>query len=759
MAAKRHGRHSRQTVAAAADLRRHLQAGRPRRPVSIRALNRLGAPFADHIPLALDGLIAEARARTGLEDFGEPAVEPPLSVLLDSLNTEAHLHPVGRLIQRTRLLDALCIRLRAQALFEHEPAIERERLPPLIVIAGLQRTGTTLLHRLLASDPRARSLKSWEALDPVPREALLHGEHDPRLARARLAEHALRFMAPEFFAIHPVRAEAPEEEVLLLDLAFMSQAPEAMLHVPSYAHWLEAQDARPAYRLLRQMLKLLQWQSTASHWVLKTPHHLEHLDALLEVFPEAKVVQTHRDPAQTIASFCSMVAHGRAVFSDQVDPREIGQHWYAKIKRMLERSAAARAAAPERFVDVSYAELVADPLAAVERIYSHAGRPLSPAARQAMLHMSRAEAEHTSRHSYRLADFGLSPFTVRRELADYYARHGLTYETLPETVPVTRRAEDDRGPLGAIRRGLTDLRRQHAPTELGSLRCDGVRVLVTGASRGLGQAVANELGVRGAETWLWCRTAPPPEERPPSTHEHLLIGDLSDLSQVHAACDRLRDAAVQLDTVVLNAGLVPRTPRTSAQGFELMFAVHYLASFVLVRRLLDDGVLRGQPGRLPRVVCVSSEAHRSAAPLDLGRLGEPASYGTRDVLRWYGLSKQLQLMFAHELARRARRGQEPALGSIALCPGAVATDIARDAPRWARLGLDPLMRSLFQSPEVAALPVVRLAVAPELEGDSPAYFHLGERVLPAPAVLDPALGAELWQRTERLLARTRRDPA
>lgn len=745
MAPERRGR------PAAADLRRHLRSGRPRRPATIRALNVLGQPLIDRVELELDSLVAQARALTGLADFGEPAVEPALGMLLESLNSEAQLHPVGRMIQRRRLLDALCTRLRAQALFAREPAIEQERLPTIIVIAGLQRTGTTLLHRLLAADPRARSLKSWEALDPVPPEGWLHGRPDPRLGRARLAEHALRFMAPEFFAIHPVRADAPEEEVLLLDLAFMSQAPEAMLHVPSYARWLESQDARPSYALLRRLLKLLQWQNTASHWVLKTPHHLEHLDALLEVFPEARVVQTHRDPAVTIASFCSMVTHGRAVFSDHVDPREVGRHWYAKIKRMLERSATARALAPERFVDVRYDELLRAPLDAIERIYAHANRPLTEPARQAMQQLSAAETRaHTSRHSYRLADFGLSPHVVRRELASYYGRHDLRRETLAECVPSPRRSVADDGPIEAIQRGLSDLYRPRAPTLLGSLRCDGRRVLVTGAARGLGRAVAQELHARGAEVWGWHRTSPPGPDEP---RVHRLAGDLADLTQVHAVCDRLQTAGVQLDAVVLNAGLVPRSPRVSAQGFEQMFAVHYLANFVLVRRLLADGVLRGRDGRLARVVLVSSEAHRSAAPLELDALGAPASYGVRDVLRWYGLSKLLALLFAQELARRTRSADEPTLGVTSVCPGAVATDIARDAPRWTHLGLDPLMRALFQPPELAARPLVRLSVAPEYEGESGAYFHLGERVQPAPEALDPALGEALWTHTERLLSR------
>src|SRR6185503_18919343 len=129
-------------------------------------------------------------------------------------------------------------------------------------------------------------------------------------ALGKLSERTLAWLAPEFFAIHPVEADAAEEDVLLLDHSFTSQAPEATLHVPTYAAWLETQDLEPAYRYLARALKLLSWQKPRQFWVLKTPHHMEYLDELFRVFPGATVIQTHRDPQKTMGSFCSMVAHG-----------------------------------------------------------------------------------------------------------------------------------------------------------------------------------------------------------------------------------------------------------------------------------------------------------------------------------------------------------------------------------------------------------------------------------------------------------------
>ena len=250
-------------------------------------------------------------------------------------------------------------------------------------------------------------------MNPAP----LPGEGRHRLV-SRVApsesssERTLSWLAPEFFAIHPVEADAAEEDVLLLDHSFTSQAPEATLHVPTYAAWLEQQDLEPAYRYLARILKLLLWQKPRQFWVLKTPHHMEYLDELLRVFPGAVVVQTHRDPQQTMGSFCSMVAHGRGLFSDHVDPREVGRHWLRKVRRMIDRSLAVRdGGAASAFVDVSYYDLVADPLGEVRRIYAHAGLELTPRSRSGDARgCSRAKfSTATAGTTTDLRDFGLTP--------------------------------------------------------------------------------------------------------------------------------------------------------------------------------------------------------------------------------------------------------------------------------------------------------------------------------------------------------------
>jgi hypothetical protein len=406
---------------------------RPYRPRFIAALNRLGKSLGalgvGKGPLDEAELMRAARTRTGLSEFGDERFREPLGVLIDSIEREAGLHTVGRLITKTRLIGALATRLRVHDYLAKHPEALARTLPPPIVIAGLQRTGTTMLHRLLACDPGLRSLLSWEALGPVPVRGPLLGV-EPRFLQAKLSERALAYMAPAFFAIHPVEADAPEEDVLLLDYAFLSTTPEATMHVPSYARWLEHTDNTPAYEYVATLLKVMSHQRGPERWILKTPHHLEYLDVLRKVFPGVRIVQTHRDPARTLASFCSMIWHGRGVFSDEVDAGAIGQHWSCKIGRMLERSLSVREAThDEGFFDVSYYDLIKDPLPIVSRLYGELGLSFTPEVEGRMRKTREDNPQHKyGQHRYELADFGLSRDGVEPLFAKYRTRFGVRHE-------------------------------------------------------------------------------------------------------------------------------------------------------------------------------------------------------------------------------------------------------------------------------------------------------------------------------------------
>ncbi len=400
----------------------------------VRLANRIVGSLLKRrvLRISLDeaALIEAAEERTGLLDLGDASFRQPMRVLLRAIEQEARLHAVGRMITRERMIAALATRMRLEELLRRTPRIEQERIERPIVIVGLPRTGTTLLHRLLASDPRVRALASWEALSPVPLEG--EGERDRRIAAARRAESGLRWMAPDFFAVHPIDALAPEEDVLLLDLAFRSTVPESTLRVPSYAHWLEGEDQRPAYRYLHRVLQALQWQrpitraeteGEQARWVLKTPHHLEWLDVLLEVLPDATIVWTHRDPHQVVPSFCSMLAHGRGVFSDEVDPHEIGRSWLRKGARMMSRAMQVRATVgEERFVDVHYRTLMENPLAVMRTIEERAGLRWNRDVETRMRDMLRSEVQHRHGvHRYDLSAFGLAERDVDKSFEEYRA--------------------------------------------------------------------------------------------------------------------------------------------------------------------------------------------------------------------------------------------------------------------------------------------------------------------------------------------------
>jgi hypothetical protein len=392
-----------------------------------RALQELGLARTS---LDEASLLAAARRESGLRDLGDESFRGPLRQLLASLEEEAHLHPLGRLLLRQSLVRALVNRLRIEDLCRRHPEIGELPVREPVFVLGLQRTGTTLLHRLLTCEPALRPLLSWEALNPAPFPGVIpSGGRDPRMRLAEVAERGLRYLAPEFFAIHPVEAHAPEEDVLLLDLSFMSPTADATLSVPRYSAWLRATDQRPSYQMFRRAIQLLLWQRPG-RWLGKTPHHLENLDALLGVFPDAKVIQTHRDPVRVVASYASMMAHGRAIFSDRVDARAVGAQLAGQAVRAVTRAISVRdAAASGAFHDVAYPDLLADPLKEIRRIYDFLGFSLAPATEASMQRWLAANPQNKRGvHRYRLEDFGLDRAQLERSFEPYRQRFGVAAE-------------------------------------------------------------------------------------------------------------------------------------------------------------------------------------------------------------------------------------------------------------------------------------------------------------------------------------------
>ncbi len=291
-----------------------------------------------------------------------------------------------------------------------------------------------------------------------------------------------------------------------------------------------------------------------------------------------------------------------------------------------------------------------------------------------------------------------------------------------------------------------------------SVRIDGKTCLVTGANSGLGKAVAIDLATRGGHVLMACRGGHPDagedvKAASGSDRVEMLRVDLSDMPSVHRLCDELRDRGTRIDIAVLNAGLMPRRARRTPQGFEIMFAVHFLANRVLVDRWLRDGTVRpaARIEDAPRIVLVSSEAHRSAEPIDFDRFGEFRDYGVRDGIKHYGASKLVMSTFASELSRRLNQDGEGHVVVHSLCPGPVRSAIAREAPLLLKPLVYPLMRLFFLPPTRAAVPVSYLCCADDAGQRSGIYLHMMREKRPSKLATSRSNGARLWEASEALV--------
>lgn len=405
-----------------------------KRPAWFKLLNKAWRLAGTDIRRSLDkdNLIREARRATGLSDLGRDFHDEPLERLLDSVINEASLHPAGVFITRKRLVNLLGIRLRAEQWFKERPEILDRELYPVYMIIGAQRTGTTKLHRLLASDPDNRTLASWEAINPVPLNENFR-KREKRLRAARTSENALRLMAPGFFSIHPVEHNAPEEDILLLDVSFLSTTPEATMHVPSYSAWLEKTDQSAAYEYAAKLLKFLQWQRPAKRWVLKSPHHLEFLELADKHYGDVQYIWTHRKLEEAIPSFLSMVSHSRVIFSDRVSPQDVAAHWVRKTGYILGKGHTHRSKGTnnERFTDIFYTEFSKDPFPGLGRIYSNLG---GISAGQ-LDRFRRADAANPQgkygSHQYGLGDFGLGEDDILQHIDGYAHYHKILKKGVP----------------------------------------------------------------------------------------------------------------------------------------------------------------------------------------------------------------------------------------------------------------------------------------------------------------------------------------
>jgi hypothetical protein len=377
---------------------------------------------------ALPSLEAESLMRRALDaerQRGEPMGSfedlrflPALNKLIASAEQEAQLHPLGRYILATRIIGNLRNRHRLEKAEAIKPVITQSP----VIISGLQRSGSTFLHRLLAAHPQLRALMSWEAINPRP--SWWHKRDDPnrRIREARQNERGLKLLAPRFFAIHPVEHLKPEEDILLLDLCFSSQVAEATMHVPTFSKWVAQQDQKENYAYLKRVLTRLENQE-AERWVLKTPQHLEYLEEIHEVFPAFQFIMLHRDPLETLPSFFSMVWHGRQLFSDHSSPEICAEHWLEKNILMLSKAIETRKQQQFPVLDISYKDFIANPLLSLEQICDFANLQWNPEVQLAFENeLQENRKDRFGKHRYQLDDFSLKSAQIKKELEFYYDR-------------------------------------------------------------------------------------------------------------------------------------------------------------------------------------------------------------------------------------------------------------------------------------------------------------------------------------------------
>lgn len=376
-------------------------------------------------PLDPQRLMDMACSQTGLSDFGDEPLREPLNVLCTSLEHEMMLSAAGRQSAHRRLLGILVTRLRLEDLWKRRPEILDLAVPAPWFIVGLPRSGTTFLHRLLAQDLGLRSAPFWELLNPLPLGDIDAPQPtpDPRIALAEQALDALHRTAPELVRMHEMQAEAPDEELGLLALGFCSMGFEFSFTVPSYVRYYASQDHIAGYRYFRRVLQTLQWLRGGSNWVLKAPSHMEQLKPLLQVFPDASIIQTHRDAVTATVSLTSLTCYGVRNYFDHPNPLVMGRTLSAAVERLLRGIERDRAAGDRRFFDVQFSDLMADPIAMVRRIYAAGGRELTAASEQGMRDWMAVNprAKHGA-HEYAAEDFGIDIDERRQALRFYHER-------------------------------------------------------------------------------------------------------------------------------------------------------------------------------------------------------------------------------------------------------------------------------------------------------------------------------------------------
>ena len=370
----------------------------------------------------------QAAAReTGLRDFGASDYHEGLQVLLRAMDMDSSFSPTGRELTLMHLASVLKARLHSEEGWRKNPGYRAVTIRPL-VITGIPRSGTSALHKLLALDPQFQGLQRWLARAPMVRPPTGDWERYPEFQVCKAETESFNKESPQFVSAHEEAAHVVDECMEVLQQSFVSNMFASRFPTPTYTEWLMKGSERSSYRRYADVLRLIGLADSDKRWLLKNPGHTWHPDLLFEVFPDALVVQTHRDPAAAISSLCSVLnmLHGVTVGRENARPERLGAVEVSKWRMAMERTMAFRARFPERFHDVDFREFHADPLRVVAGIYGHFGMELSAAVAARMrLWLEQQPPAQKTGHRYTPETFGLTAQGIRAELADYVQTHAL----------------------------------------------------------------------------------------------------------------------------------------------------------------------------------------------------------------------------------------------------------------------------------------------------------------------------------------------
>jgi Sulfotransferase family len=376
-------------------------------------------------PLEAEPLLATARRRSGLSEFGDSSFIDPLRRLLSACMDEASLSLVGRMATRWDVVRFLTNLLRFQDAEAKDAGILRQQIERPIFITGLPRSGTTFLHRLLLNDPENRAPLVWQTIYPYPPAR----GPDTRPARVARQLRAFERLAPEFRALHPLDATSPQECSEITAHVFRSLRFDTTYQIPSYRNWLDHASHAPAYRFHRRFLQHLQHQAApGGRWVVKCPDHLFALDAIRTEYPDARLVFVHRDPVKVLLSVAKLTEVVRRPFTRRLDAREIGRQesarWLEGTQQMV--AVGDDAGLPEPIHHVHHNALVADPVGTVAALYRHFGLPLAPDVTAAFGQYARERPRGGyGPRDYRFDDHGLDAATEREKFRGYTERFGI----------------------------------------------------------------------------------------------------------------------------------------------------------------------------------------------------------------------------------------------------------------------------------------------------------------------------------------------